>query len=90
MSQVVAALVSVGAVLAFCGLVWYKVKRAGMDGVVQKQIEDQAAAKVSLEKQVAAKNESERQELDVQIATIRAANDTRAALDLLAKLRGTH
>lgn len=90
MSQVIAAIVSVLLVFGLGALAWYKIKGAGADGVVQKQIEDQAAAKVSLEKQIAAKNDAERQELDVQIATIRAANDTRTALELLAKLRGVH
>ncbi len=89
MSQVLAAAISV-LVLIGGALLWFKLRPADSSGVVKAAIEDQRTIKVSIDKALEEKNEHERQELDAKVDEIRKAGDTRAALELLAKLRGVH
>lgn len=91
--QVAAGVIGLLLVAGFAA--WYKLKDTSSDAVLAKNAADQAgAAQVLAEKQLQAKNESDRKALNEQVTRILSIQDKdakqRAALELLARVRGIH
>ena len=100
MSGVLTVLGVIGTVLAFGALVWYKIKQAGAASLTQAALveeAEQARARAQAEAEVREQAaEKARKDLEANVTEIlakpadQAEDKRRAALELLAKLRGVN